>query len=309
MRHLALVLLVLGLGLSGCDRAAGQADASGKKGVVCTTTVVGDLVRQIAGDKVSLRVIMPAGKDPHGYDAKPQDIALLKSADLIFYNGLHLEGTMVELLEHSLGGKAVAVTRDMPRDRLLPWAQGGSTFDPHVWHDASLWAFAATTVGEELAKLDPPNAAEYRARAAGVVKDLTALHEELKSRLAQVPAERRVLVTSHDAYNYFGRAYGVEVKGLQGISTETEAGIASIQNAVELVVTRRIPAIFVESSVNPKTIERVQADAKARGLDVKIGGELYSDALGVPGEHAGFAVETYAGMIRYNVETIAKALK
>lgn len=303
MRWILGLWLAAAVVLTGC---AGERASDDGKRVVATTTMIGDLVRQIAGDKMQLTVIMGAGVDPHGYKPAPADMVNLGKADLVFYNGLHLEGTMVDLLEKQLKDKAVAVTRDIPKDKLLH-ADGAE--DPHVWFDASLWAIAARTVGDELAKADPANADTYRTNAAAVIADLGKLHEEVKAIIDSIPQERRVLITSHDAYSYFGRAYGIEVRGLQGISTEAEAGMTDISAAVDYIVARKIPAVFVETSVPHKTIERVIADCKARGVTVTEGGELYSDAMGAPGERPGYAVETYRGMVLYNAETIAKALK
>jgi manganese/zinc/iron transport system substrate-binding protein len=252
---------------------------------------------------------MPAGVDPHTFKPSTEDMGSLSRADLVLYNGLHLEGKMVELFEEKLKDRAVAVTHGAPEERLLAWQQGqGGAHDPHLWFDASLWTYAAQSTADALARLDPPNAAAYQERASGVKAQLQALHDWAAAELSKIPDQQRVLVTSHDAYNYFGRAYEVDVRGLQGISTETEAGIRDIQSAVDFIVARKIPAIFVESSVSHKTIERVQADCRARGFDVKIGGELYSDAMGAPGEHPPYAVDTYEGMFRYNVDTIVKAL-
>jgi manganese/zinc/iron transport system substrate-binding protein len=303
MRWILGLILCAGVLLIGCTVAA---PAGGAKKVVVTTTMIGDLVQRIAGDKVQLTVIMGAGVDPHTYKPSPADMVALGKADVAFYNGIHLEGTMVDLFEKQMKDKAVAVTRDIPEDRLL---KADGAHDPHVWFDVSLWASAAGTVGEELAKADPANAAAYRANAATVMADLAKLHEEVKGVIASIPAERRVLITSHDAYNYFGHAYGIQVRGLQGISTEAEASITSISTAVDFIVSKKIPAVFVETSVPHKTIERVIADCRARGVDVKEGGELYSDAMGSPGERPGYAVETYRGMVLYNANTIAKALK
>jgi manganese/zinc/iron transport system substrate-binding protein len=302
------ILIVPVLFAVGCDGGAAPAQAR-KPRVVATTTMIGDLARQIGGEHIDLTVIMPPGVDPHTFKPSTDDLGRISRADLILYNGLHLEGKMVDLFEEKLKDRAVAVARDVPEAQLLPWKQGDAgAHDPHIWFDATLWSTAAGTVADVLIKLDPSHADEYRARGAGVRGRLAALHQWGKSHLATVPKDTRVLVTSHDAYNYFGRAYDVEVRGLQGISTETEAGLANINSAVDFIIARRIPAIFVESSVSHKTIERVQADCKSRGFDAKIGGELYSDAMGAPGEHPGYAVDTYDGMFRYNVETIVKAL-
>jgi len=311
--RMAISALAVALAMAtGCDSGSSNAspESSHKKRVVATTTMIGDLVTQIAGDRVDLTVIMPAGVDPHSFKPSTADVGRLGRADLVLYNGLHLEGKMVELLEKELSDRAVAVSRNVPQDQLLAWTQGqGGAHDPHIWFDVKIWTYAAKATGEALAKVDPTNASYYEQRAAELVADLEALDNEIRAKLATVARERRVLITSHDAYNYFGKTYDVEVRGIQGISTESEAGIADINNAVDFIVSRRIPAIFVESSVSHKSIERVQADCKARGMDVKIGGELYSDAMGAPGERPGYAVETYPGMVRYNVDTIVRALK
>jgi manganese/zinc/iron transport system substrate-binding protein len=293
------------LTMIGCD-SGGSSSGDTKPRVVATTTMVGDLVKRIAGDRVQLKVIMPPGVDPHTFKPSTSDLGEVQRAKLVAYNGLHLEGKMVDLLEQELKDRAVAVTTGVPADRLLTVEDAK---DPHIWFDVSLWALAAPTVRDALIKLDPEGKDLYTSNCEQFVNELNALHGEVQTKLSQVPKERRVLITSHDAYNYFGRAYDIEVFGLQGLSTETEAGLASVNRAVDFIIQRKIPAIFVESSVSPKTIERVQADCKARGFDVKIGGELYSDAMGAPGEHPGYAVETYPGMVRYNVDTIVNALK
>jgi manganese/zinc/iron transport system substrate-binding protein len=303
--------------LAGCDKDATGPGSSGGPGatirVVSTTTMIGDLVKHIGGDRVNASVIMPPGTDPHTYKPSPGDVAELRGADIVFYNGLHLEGTMVDLFEDpkKLGGKSVAVTSKLPESVLLGWqgSGGDGAHDPHVWFDVTIWAQAASVIADTLATRDAAHADQYRARAADLDKRLTALDAYVRQQLNGVPKDRRVLITSHDAYNYFGKAYGVEVRGLQGISTESEAGIQAVNSAVDYIISAKIPAIFVESSVSPKTIERVQADCKARGWDVKIGGELYSDAMGKAGEHPGYAVETYEGMVKYNVDTIVAALK
>jgi manganese/zinc/iron transport system substrate-binding protein len=311
MRVHILLVVVLGLLCSvGCQRDdTASSGANARPLVVATTTMIGDLVRQIGGDKVQLVTLMPAGTDPHSFKPSTGDMGQVARATLVLYNGLHLEGKMVDLLEQRLGDRAVAITRDMPRDRLLAWADGeAGAHDPHVWFDPTLWTFAAQTVAAELARIDSTNADHYRVRGEAVTKSLATLHAEAKSALATIPTDRRVLITSHDAFNYFGRAFEIDVRGLQGISTETQAGLSNINAAVDYIVQRKIPAIFVESSVPHATIERVVADAKSRGFTVKIGGELYSDAMGAPGEHPGFAVETYEGMFRYNVDRVVRGL-
>jgi manganese/zinc/iron transport system substrate-binding protein len=312
MRTLIAMLLSAALA-AGCDSAGGSGgtSTSGKPRVVATTTMIGDLVRQIAGDKVELTVVMPAGTDPHTYKPTTKDLGDIARAKRVFYNGLHLEGKMVELFEEKMKDKAVAVTSALdPKADLLPWKEGeGGAHDPHVWFDASLWARAGRVVADTLKADDPANAAAYDANYKAFADRMAALDAYVKAAVAKIPGDRRVLVTSHDAFNYYGRRYGIEVRGLQGISTETEAGLANIQEAVKFIVARKIPAIFVETSVNPQTIRRVQADCKAAGFDVQIPGELYSDAMGSPGEHVGYAVETYDGMLRYNTDLLVKALQ
>lgn len=309
VRVTALMLLSVMFTVIGCDRSSGQ-NATGKPRVVATTTMIGDLVKRIGGDKIDVVVLMPAGVDPHSFKPSTADMGEVARAKLVFYNGLHLEGKMIELLEDKLAGRAFAVSRDIPIDRLLSWADGQSgAHDPHIWFDPTLWTMAAKVVETELSKIDPANAAVYAANASNVASELAQLHAENTQKLSTIPKSNRVLITSHDAFNYFGRAYDIEVRGLQGISTETQAGLSAITAAVDHIVKAKIPAIFVESSVPHATIERVQADCKSRGFEVKIGGELYSDAMGAPGEHPGYAVETYAGMMRYNVDLIVRGLK
>jgi manganese/zinc/iron transport system substrate-binding protein len=308
----ALMGLLAGAGCDAGTSGSGSPSGGGAKKlrVVATTTMIGDLVSRIGGDRVELTVIMGAGVDPHTFKPAPADFANLAKADVAFYNGLHLEGKMVETFEGTLKDKSVAVAESIPKERLLSWQEGeGGAHDPHVWFDVVLWAKAGEAVRDGLVRADPDGAADYNRRLATVATELMKLDLETRAKLETIPKERRVLITSHDAYSYFGKAYGVDVRGLQGISTETEAGIQGINGAVDFILERKIPAIFVESSVSPKTIERVQADCKARGWDVKIGGELFSDAMGQPGERPGYAVETYEGMVRYNVDTIVGALR
>jgi manganese/zinc/iron transport system substrate-binding protein len=272
--------------------------------------MIGDLAARIGGDDVELVTIMPAGVDPHTYKPSTADLGRISRADLVFYNGLHLEGKMVELFEDQMKARAVPVSRDIPHEMLLSWQAGSSgAHDPHIWFDVKLWSKAAATVGAVLAEKQPAKAETYRRRTEAVVASLLKLDAEVREKLGSVPKERRVLITSHDAYNYFGKAYDVQVRGLQGISTESEAGLSDVNGAVDFIVSHQIPAIFVESSVSPKTIERVRADCKTRGWDVRIGGELYSDAMGRPNDHAGYAVDTYEGMVRYNVDTLVNAMK
>jgi manganese/zinc/iron transport system substrate-binding protein len=306
MRNVLLLAFAALLFAPGCDRSGAD---GGRPRVVATTMMIGDLVRQIAGDKVELRTLFGPTVDPHTYKPSTADFEDLKRAKLVLYNGLHLEGKMVDQFEERLKDKAVPVSRDMPRDRLLAWAAGETgAHDPHVWFDVSLWMEAAKIVAAELAKTDPANADYYKENAAKLLERMGQLHEYVRQRATTVPREQRVLITSHDAFNYFGKAYEFDVRGLQGISTETEAGTANIQAAVDFIVKAKIPAIFVESSVPRSTIERVRHDVASRGSSVVIGGELFSDAMGTADEHPGYRSDTYEGMIRFNIDTIVNAL-
>jgi manganese/zinc/iron transport system substrate-binding protein len=300
----ALMALVGGCG---CQS---RGPSSGKPRVVATTTQIGDLVRQIAGDRVELKVIMGPGIDPHTYKPSPSDMGAMKRADLVLYSGLHLEGKMVDVLEAALGDKSVAVTSRMPEERLIR-AQA-QAHDPHVWFDVSLWKTAAQVAADELARIDPEGKEVFDRNLAKLLEQMDALDATMREQFARIPEARRALVTSHDAFAYLGRAYGLDVRGIQGISTEGEAGIQDIRNAVDFIVERHLPAVFVESSVPTQTIDRVKADCRARGVEVRGGHgsglEIYSDAMGVPGEHPGYAVETYIGMMRYNTDTIVSAL-
>jgi len=278
--------------------------ANDKVRVVATTTVVADLVRQVGGDRVAIDCLMAAGIDPHSYRATPRDADRLAAADLVVASDLHLEGKLADLLER-LGRKVpvVAVADTLPKDRLLPVAT--DLYDPHVWFDASLWSGCPAAVAEALGSLDPQHAAEYTSRAEAHAAALVALDGELRDRITTLPADRRVLVTAHDAFQYFGRAYGIEVVGVQGTSTESEAGLGDINRLVDLLVERKIPAVFVETSVSDRNVAALVEGAAARGHAVALGGRLYSDSLGA----AGSGADTLAGALRANVETIVAGLK
>jgi manganese/zinc/iron transport system substrate-binding protein len=318
-----LGLVAIALGAAGCD-GKGTATSSGPEGhphggaptvektysgpypinVVCTTGMVADLVRNIGGDRVKVTQIMGEGVDPHLYKASPGDVNLLTGADAIFYSGLHLEGKMADVFVRMARKKPTfAVTEYIPEDRVLDNPEGA--FDPHLWFDVSLWREAAGVVRDALKAFDPAHAADYQARADSYQAELSKLHEYARTQLASIPKERRVLVTAHDAFRYFGRAYDIEVKGIQGISTESEAGVKEVNALVNFLVERKVKAVFVESSVSDKNIRALLEGCKARGHTVVIGGELFSDAMGKDGTPEG----TYVGMVRHNVDTIVKALK
>lgn len=294
-----------------CQRSS--AETSGATGprstpytVVTTVAMITDIVSEVAGDRAQVRGLIGSGVDPHLYKPTRNDVALLQAADVIFYNGLMLEGKMTDvLLRMSRGGRSVyAVTELINEDTLLePEALAGHT-DPHVWMDVSAWQAAVRRVAAALAEFDPENRAHYEANASRLEAELAELHEYVRTVTATIPTEHRVLITAHDAFNYFGRAYGLRVLGIQGLSTESEAGLEDIRRLVDLIVTQRVPAVFVETSVDDKNVTALLEGARARGATVRLGGTLYSDAMGAPGTYEG----TYVGMIDHNATTIARAL-
>ena len=301
----ALLGAALGAALltTGCGAVATPDD--GTVHAVATTGMIGWMVAEVGGGRVSVEALMGPGVDPHLYKASASDVRKLGEADVIFYNGLHLEAAMGEVLEE-MGSRlpTVAVTRALDTDSLLAPPEFAGNYDPHVWFDVGMWLSAVPVVRDALIGVDPAGAATYEQNAQRVTAELQQLDAWVEQRVAQLDTAVRVLVTAHDAFNYFGRAYGFEVRGLQGISTASEAGTADVQSLAAMIAERRIPAVFVETSIPRRTIEAVQAAVRARGFDVLIGGSLYSDAMGDPGTDAG----TYPGMVRHNVNTIVDAL-
>jgi len=273
--------------------------------VVATIGMIADIVKNVGGDRVEVRGMMGPGVDPHLYKASERDVIRLQEADVIFYNGLHLEAKLADVLE-KLGKRrlTVAVTDGIPRDLLLTPPQFEGNYDPHIWFDVTLWMRAVERVRDTLIEMDGEHAAEYTERATAYLAELERLDAYVREQAARVPEERRVLITAHDAFNYFGRAYGFDVRGLQGISTVTEAGAGDLRELADFIVERQIPAIFVETSVSPRTIEALQAAVRDRGFSVQIGGQLFSDAMGDPDTPEG----TYVGMVRHNIDTIVSAL-
>jgi manganese/zinc/iron transport system substrate-binding protein len=303
-----LATLVCLVGVCACT---GESPAGGgdKPLIVVTTGMIGDIVKNVAGEKASVNVIMGPGIDPHLYTATRDDVAEMMHADLIFYNGLLLEGRMTDVMVRVGREKPVyAVTERIDEKYLLEPPEFGGHLDPHVWMDVSAWAKAVGAVTDALAKFDPSNAAYYQKNADVYQKKLEALHEYGRERIATIPGEgpegEPIMITSHDAFNYMGRAYGLDVRGVQGISTESEAGLKQINDLIDLIVENHVPAVFIESSVSPQNIQALVEGARARGHQVEIGGELYSDAMGPEDTYEG----TYIGMLDHNVTTVAQAL-
>jgi manganese/zinc/iron transport system substrate-binding protein len=304
-------LLLLGiLALAGCNSGVAAKRGTGTHSgrypiqVVATTGMVADLVRNVGGPHVNVTQLMNAGVDPHLYKASPGDIRHLSEKDAVFYSGKHLEGKLADVLENLAKTKrSVAVTDGIKDADLLQNEEG--VFDPHLWFDVALWQQACLRVKDVLCEFDPTHAEDYRQAWQKYDAELTKLHQETKQRLATIEPSRRVLVTAHDAFRYFGRAYSIEVKSIQGISTESEASLKHVNELVTFIVERKIKAVFVESSVPEKNIKALVEGCADRKHPVVIGGELFSDAMGPEGTPEG----TYVGMVRHNVETIVKALK
>lgn len=302
--------LLLALGLSACDRkpASAPTGSAPPLRVVCTTGMIADAARAIGGDHAQVVALMGEGVDPHLYKPTPGDIRELSDAQVIFYNGLLLEGRMVDVLVKMAAPPkrfTVAVTEHIDHGRLREPEDFGGHADPHVWFDVSLWARAAERIRDAYIEADPAHRDAYTANAASYLDQLAELHAWCHAQIATIPKDRRVLITAHDAFGYFGAAYDIEVLAIQGVSTDSEASVKQINQLVDTIVSRKINAVFIESSVSPKTIEALVEGCRGRGHTVKIGGELFSDAMGAAGTPEG----TYVGMVRHNVQTIVSALK
>ncbi|MCL4862920.1 MAG: zinc ABC transporter substrate-binding protein [Caldilineaceae bacterium] len=305
IHHLVLAILLVSV-IAGCSNSTSAATASDDRPRVVTTIgMLTDIVQIVGGEHIRVRGLMGAGVDPHLYVASEGDVEALQNADIIFYNGLFLEAQMDSILKQ-LGERkrVVAVGETIDEGLLLPWAAYADEYDPHIWFDVQLWMKAVEAVRDTLVEADSANAEQYRSNAARYLQELAELDAYVKAEAARLPAEQRVLITAHDAFHYFGRAYGFDVRGLQGISTASEAGAADVRSLADFITERQIHAIFVESSVPVRNVEALQAAVRSRGRDVVIGGELFSDAMGNPGTPEG----TYVGMVRHNIDTIVGAL-
>lgn len=300
------LLIFYTLTITGCDpKVEKKIPENEKIRVVTTIGMITDIVKNVGGDKLEVIGMMGPGVDPHLYKPTAKDIKRLNSAHIIFYNGLHLESKMADMLEGLSGKtKAVAVSESIDKNLILTPPEFDGQYDPHIWFDISLWIEAVEVVRDTLVEYNPESQATYTTKTDQYINKLNALQEYVKTQAERIPTEYRVLVTAHDAFNYFGNAYGFEVRGLQGMSTLSEAGIADVKDLATFIAERKIPAIFVESSVPVRSLEAVKAAVKSKGFDVQIGGELFSDAMGNEGTPEG----TYIGMVKHNIDTIVSAL-
>ncbi|MCL2163725.1 MAG: zinc ABC transporter substrate-binding protein [Oscillospiraceae bacterium] len=308
---LAVVALILAFGLiiiipSGCADQA-TADSDGRMNIVTTTTMLYDMAVSIGGDHINATALMGPGIDPHLYQASAGDVTKMQDADVVIYNGLHLEGKMGDIFASlSTSGRNIICAEDGIDDSMLLSDEfNPDIHDPHIWFNVTIWKDVAKHVAARLIEIDQDNADIYSANLISYLAELDSLEQYIKGRIEEVPENQRVLVTAHDAFRYFGGAYGFVVMGLQGISTDAEAGSADVSNLASFIAENQIKAIFVESSVPPRNIEALQAAVKARGFEVEIGGELYSDSLG--DESSGH--DTYILTFKANIDTIVDALK
>ncbi|TXE13108.1 manganese transporter [Seonamhaeicola algicola] len=301
MKKVVLILCVLSMVFS----CKSNKKSSGKLQIVTTTTMITDLVKNIGGDVVDIKGLMGSGVDPHLYKASEGDVTKLANADIIFYNGLHLEGKLVEVFEKMKNKKTIAIANALDKNTLIGSEYFASNYDPHIWFNIDYWLQAGAFVTKTLEVELPEQAETFRKNWESYHAQLVTLKQEISGIIETLPQEKRILVTAHDAFNYFGKSFHFEVVGLQGLSTATEAGVQDVQKLAAFIIENKVNAIFVESSVPKRTIEALQAAVKSKNHEVAIGGTLYSDALGTTATVEG----TYIGMYKYNVKTIIEALK
>lgn len=304
---LIITLVLLASVFTACASTGKPSEDDGSLTVVTTTTILADLARVIGGDDIKVNGLMGPGIDPHLYKASAGDVAKMQDADLVIFNGLHLEGKMGDLFENLERSDQliIEIGSGLPEEQLVKIEGGSGLYDPHVWFNVLLWKDAAKVVHDGFLKLDPAKEKMYTSNYEAYLLELDKLHAYAMDRANELEESKRVLVTAHDAFTYFGRAYGFDVIGLQGISTAAEAGTGDVRDLATFIADNKIKAVFVESSVPRKNIEALQEAVAAQGFTVEIGGELYSDSLGSPGTEA----ETYIGTVKANVDIIVNALK
>lgn len=305
MKHKIIYFLLIALQIVIFSSFSGASADGNTISVVATTGMIGDIIENIGGDRVNVQTLMGAGVDPHLYKASEGDVMKMADADIIFFNGLHLEAQMGEVMRQMEKTKVVApIAEAIPAENLLKDPQNAEITDPHVWFDVQLWITATNEAMRVLIEFDPDSTSYYEENGKKYLSDLEKLDAYVHEQAQRIPEEQRILITAHDAFNYFGRAYGFEVRGLQGISTVTEAGAMDVRDLISFIVERGIKAMFIESSVPQRNIEAVMEGVQAKGGDISIGGELFSDAMGDPGTFEG----TYQGMVTHNIDTIVSAL-
>ncbi|WP_432670766.1 metal ABC transporter solute-binding protein, Zn/Mn family [Flavobacterium sp. SM2513] len=303
MKKLVLILLLFTAFVSCKD----EKPKNGKFRIVTTTSMITDLVQNIGGEMVNVEGLMGAGVDPHLYKASEGDVSKLSNADMIIYNGLHLEGKLVEVFENMQRQNinTVAISDALDKKDLIGSTHFASNYDPHIWFNVTNWELITVYVAEELSKAMPEHVAVFKANADNYLQKLKTLKEELNTEIATLPENQRRLVTAHDAFSYFGKEFKFDVVGLQGLSTATEAGVQDVQKTAAYIIEHKVKAVFIESSVPKRTVEALKAAVNSKNHEVVIGGTLFSDALGNPGTPEG----TYIGMFKFNVHTIVTSLK
>ena len=308
IKHTHLIFLAFLLFAMACGdkKTTSEELATKKLSVVATTGMIADALKNIGGDSITVEALMGPGVDPHLYKATQGDLKKLTGADAIFYNGLHLEGKMGEIFEKLGRIKPVfAIAEDIDKNRIRSSTTYKDAYDPHVWFDVSLWKNAVQNATKKIQEIDPDRASYYEANTKRYLSQLDSLHSAVAAAIQTIPEDQRVLITAHDAFEYFGAAYGIQVRGLQGISTLSEFGLKDVSDLVSFITENEIKAVFVETSVSTKSIKAVVEGCEKRGHDVEIGGYLFSDAMGDEGSPEG----NYIGMVNANVRTITKALK
>lgn len=299
------VCIVFAIAVFGCKQK--NTSKKGKLQVVTTTTMITDLLKNIGGDKIDVSGLMGAGVDPHLYKASEGDVSKLFNADIVVYNGLHLEGKLEEVFEkmRHQNKKTIAVSDAIDKNALIASEFFASNYDPHIWFDIQNWELITSYIVNRLSELDGVNAPSYKENGDRYLEKLASLKLEITNSVGRIPLEKRILITAHDAFNYFGKAFQFNVVGLQGLSTATEAGVKDVQRLASYIIAKNVHAIFVESSVPKRTVEALQEAVRSKGHQIEIGGTLFSDALGDSGTLEG----TYIGMYKHNVKTIIRSLQ
>lgn len=301
----SLSILLITTVLFACQQKK-ESKSEGPIKIVCTTGMLGDAVENIVGDKATVITLMGSGVDPHLYKATQGDLKNLSNADVIVYNGLHLEGKMGEIFKKLENRKKIIVAAGgLSNNELINNTDFQGAHDPHIWFDVILWSKAVSHISQELAAFDSSSAESYTSNTKEYLAQLTELDAQVKRSISTIDSSRRVLVTAHDAFSYFGRAYNMQVKGLQGISTASEYGLKDVSNLVSFITEREIKAVFVESSVSDRSLNAVVEGCRSNGHNLVIGGTLFSDAMGENGTVEG----TYLGMVKHNVKVIVEGLQ